>query len=377
MAHGEPTRDGSFILAVSFVAIGGFFFSLQRLFGKLAVGNASVTAFTAQATHSVVALAPSLLGIALRVWTPRRLPWGVRNSNHSRALSQFLTERPSSCCGSELSSRVGCPSSSKEWVWLMLRSVAGSAGIIFVFVSLQVMPLGTNSMLTTSSPAFIILWGAILTGDPVKPKAVICVLLCFVGLGLIVQPWQTHRDAPMWSYLLSLGSAATAGLVYLSLKELKLVSAHVSMSVFFTTHLVISVAVGLFLEQLHFPASDSTVWVYLFGMSLSAYAGEFLVTLGFAQATANSLGHVGVAKFLCPIFSVLWDLMLFDTVLGPIQLLGMSLVLGASAAITLQSTPSRDKNQEHPRVAIDDLGSNGGMMDLAVIATSGDQETSP
>eukprot|EP00932_Pfiesteria_piscicida_P023143 SRR837773.9877.p1 GENE.SRR837773.9877~~SRR837773.9877.p1 ORF type:complete len:199 (+),score=40.71 SRR837773.9877:32-598(+) len=171
-------------------------------------------------------------------------------------------------------------------------------------------------MIVYSSPAFIVLWAAVLLGEPIRVPVLLCILACFGGLLLIVRPWKEQRDSPLWAYGLSGVAAVFAGLVYVSLKELKHVRYHFVLNAFQFVGLTLSIVVGSALGRLPVPRWGSPAWGYLLGVALAAYAAEVCITLGFARATPQTLGQVSVLKFLSPIFSILWGLLFLSSAPG-------------------------------------------------------------
>jgi len=335
------------LLAAVLVAAGSFCFSLMGLFVKLAGRHTRTTTFSLLAVRSMLGLVlNSFVVLAHRLYVEPEKPAGEPQSAGERS---------------------GVPACGRAWQWLAVRSLGGFACIILEYAALKVLPLAVNTMIVYSSPAFIVMWAALLLGEPVRFPVIVCLCTCFAGLVLIVQPW--HQDAsgvPSWAYAAALVSAVLAGLVYVSLRELKGVSYHFILTTFMVSCLALSVATGLALDRLPLPPLRSPAWGYLLAVGGAAYAAEVCVTIGYARA-ANCLGQVSVLKFLSPIFSTMWGTLFLGEVPTSLELVGAVMVLGASAAIIYQGAhatrPSAQPGTEGRGKAEPACNMEGGLSD--------------
>lgn len=289
--------------ATALVAMGAMFFSLMGLCVKKTHVYAHPTTFSLQVVRNSVGL---LLNCGAMV-----VGRGQQDSS--------LVPR-SKCAG----------------IWLAVRSFGGFACVTLEYMSLQQLPLAVNSMIVYSSPAFIVIWAAVLLGEKIQLPVILCLATCFAGLLLIVEPWRhSTESAPSWAYAAALGAAASAGLVYVALRELKEVCYHTVLTAFMVTALALSLFLGSILDELSFPPlspSPSRAWIWLLGVAATCYAAEVCITLGFARAQKR-LGQVSVLKFLSPILSILWGVVFLGEEPAIHVLAGAALVLGASAYI--------------------------------------------
>lgn len=207
--------------------------------------------------------------------------------------------------------------------------------MILEYAALSAMPLGTATTILYTSPAWIVLWAAVLLGEPVKPLVMFCLLACFTGLLLVVQPWSNQRTSPIWAYTLVVVAAILAGLVYISLRQLKDVSYHLVVNTFMIACLVLSVVTGGLLHQLAVPALSSPAWVYIFGVALAAYGAEVCMTIGFAHARGQ-LARLSVLKFMSPIFSYFWGACILGEETGAMQLAGAGIIVASLTVVVYQ-----------------------------------------
>lgn len=296
-------------LAQLLVVLGALFFSLMGFCVKKA--DAKLSTFTLLAVRSALGLILSLVASCSSA------------AYHGRTCFQN--------CNLKLTRR--------ESLWLAARGLVGFASILLEYIALKRMPLALNTVIVYSSPGFIVLWSALLVGEPIRLPVVACLIVAFAGLIIATHPWvTTDSEPPIWAYGTALLSAVGAGLVYVSLGQLKRVSYEVVMYVFLLTCLVLSIIVGLLLGVLEVPPTAWPKIGYLLGVGIFAYAAEVCVTCGFARAQGD-LSRVSVLKFLTPIFSTMWGLTFLHGHLTVPGVLGGSLVLVSSATVVFFTKP--------------------------------------
>ncbi|MDX1315767.1 MAG: DMT family transporter, partial [Eudoraea sp.] len=66
--------------------------------------------------------------------------------------------------------------------WLIIRGLAGSAGLLFFFATLKMMPLGSALAVQYLSPVFTTLLGIYFAKEKVKPLQWVFFLLAFSGV---------------------------------------------------------------------------------------------------------------------------------------------------------------------------------------------------
>ena len=296
-------------LAQLLVVLGALFFSLMGLCVKKA--DAKLSTFTLLAVRSALGLIFSLVTSCLSA---------AYNGKASQRCSPKITRR--------------------DVLWLAVRGLVGFATILLEYLALKHMPLGLNTVIVYSSPGFIVLWSALLVGEPIRLPVVACLLVAFAGLVITIHPWEIRDlESPIWAYATALLAAVGAGLVYVALGQLTRVSYEVVMYLFLSTCLVLSIVVGLFLGALEAPPTSWPTLGYLLGVGVFAYAAEVCVTCGFARARGN-LGRVSVLKFLTPIFSTIWGLTFLHGHLTLPGVLGGCLILISSTTIVFFTTPT-------------------------------------
>ena len=102
--------------------------------------------------------------------------------------------------------------------WLIIRGMAGSAGLLFFFTTIKVMPLGSAIAIQYLSPIFTSLLGIYVVKEKVKPLQWVFFGLAFVGVIAIqgFDPRVTSVQA-----LIGIAGALAAGMAYNSIRKLK------------------------------------------------------------------------------------------------------------------------------------------------------------
>uniref|UniRef100_A0A7S4QJA8 EamA domain-containing protein n=1 Tax=Alexandrium monilatum TaxID=311494 RepID=A0A7S4QJA8_9DINO len=360
---------GAPVVASILVAMGAMCFSFMSLFAKLAENQGHLSPFMLLAVRSAVGLllnsaanfaawlrlrrtgkqeAPMSTGDALTPAVGRRhRQWGAVPSRSS--VESHAGEEDGAGSGQIFGLTYSAI------IWLSVRSGAGFGCVLLEYAALKVLPLKVNAMIVYSSPAFIVLWAAVLLRQRVRAAVVCLIAVSFSGLALEVRPWAMSDEggAPLWAYIAALVAAALAGLVYVSLRALAGTSYITVMNTFLTTCLVLSVAVALPLDEYHLPGAEPKVWTYLVAVGAFAYAAEVFVTCGYQRA-GEGTGQVSVLKFLSPVFSMLWGCLLLGEDIDWMDLAGAALILGSSAAIVLVQAKGKRSNS-NPKVENPDM----------------------
>lgn len=337
------------LAASIFVALGAVCFSFMSLFAKKAGTQGHLSCFVLLAVRSLLGLFLNW-GAVFITWVRTR---GAEKAEKSMTTGATLTPAHSLRRGStgskasvdsEVANRAGtvCGLSYRAIKWLTVRAFAGFGCVLLEYAALKVLPLKVNAMIIYSSPAFIVLWAAILLREPVKAAVVALQMVSFGGLTVVVRPWTLGQDgsAPIWAYVAAVIATSLAGLVYVSLRALAGTSYLTVMNTFLTTCLVFSVSVALPLGEFNLPGADQPqVWGYLVAVGVFAYMAEVFVTCGYQRAGAGT-GQVSVLKFLSPVFSMLWACLFLGEEIEWTDMAGAVLILGSSATIVLLQAKS-------------------------------------
>lgn len=102
--------------------------------------------------------------------------------------------------------------------WLIIRGMAGSAGLLFFFTTIKVMPLGSAIAIQYLSPIFTSLLGIIIVKEKVFSWQWVFFGLAFIGV-VVIQGFDP-RVTPVQA-LIGIAGALSAGMAYNSIRKLK------------------------------------------------------------------------------------------------------------------------------------------------------------
>lgn len=102
--------------------------------------------------------------------------------------------------------------------WLIIRGLAGSAGLLFFFATIKLMPLGSAIAIQYMSPIFTSLLGIYLVKEKVKPLQWLFFGIAFIGV-IAIQGFDPRVSA--FHAMLGIAGALSAGMAYNSIRKLK------------------------------------------------------------------------------------------------------------------------------------------------------------
>ncbi len=187
--------------------------------------------------------------------------------------------------------------------WLIIRGIAGSAGLLFFFTTIKVMPLGSAIAIQYLSPIFTSLLGIIIVKEKVLPWQWVFFGLAFVGV-VVIQGFDP-RVTPVQA-LIGIAGALSAGMAYNSIRKLK-DSDHPLVIIFYFPLVTIPIT-GVYLL---------TNWLQPTFIELSILIAIGVVTQ-FAQYfmtkayQADTLSKISSIQYIGIIFALGFGYFLFD-----------------------------------------------------------------
>ena len=187
--------------------------------------------------------------------------------------------------------------------WLIIRGMAGSAGLLFFFTTIKVMPLGSAIAIQYLSPIFTSLLGIIIVKEKVLPWQWVFFGLAFVGV-VVIQGFDP-RVTPVQA-LIGIAGALSAGMAYNSIRKLK-DSDHPLVIIFYFPLVTIPIT-GVYLL---------TNWLQPTFLELSILIAIGVVTQ-FAQYfmtkayQADTLSKIASIQYIGIVFALGFGYFLFD-----------------------------------------------------------------
>jgi drug/metabolite transporter (DMT)-like permease len=187
--------------------------------------------------------------------------------------------------------------------WLIIRGLAGSAGLLFFFTTIKVMPLGSAIAIQYLSPIFTSLLGIFIVKEKVLSWQWVFFALAFIGV-VVIQGFDTRVTSEQ--ALVGIAGALSAGMAYNSIRKLK-DSDHPLVIIFYFPLVTIPIT-GVYLLS---------NWLNPTWFELSILIAIGIVTQ-FAQLymtkayQADTLSKISSIQYIGIVFALAFGYLLFD-----------------------------------------------------------------
>ena len=206
---------------------------------------------------------------------------------------------------------------------LLLRSAAGTVGILCNFYAVDHIPLADASALGKMSPFFTLLFSALLLHEAVTPVQLAAVAVAFGGSMFILRPDFANADL-LPSAAALLGGLA-AGLAYTMVRKLGKMDVPGTQIVFYFS-LFSCLCVAPYLVFSFAPMTWPQVGMLLLA-GLAASGGQFSVTFAYRFAPAN---QISVYDYSQIVFSALLGFFFFSQMPDLLSVVGYAIICGAA-----------------------------------------------
>ncbi|MEX2642369.1 MAG: DMT family transporter [Acetobacterales bacterium] len=203
-----------------------------------------------------------------------------------------------------------------------LRSFFGIASLTCFAFGLANLLFADAVALTFSTPLWSILIAALVLGEPIRFRRWAATAIGFAGVLLIVRP--TGEVNP-WMLVALLGALGGCG-VFVTLKKL---AGESSMLGSFYSHAFAVLMIAPF-ALWYWQTPDPFQWLLLALTGVMSYLGQSFFARAFAH---GEVGIVAPLEFARMPMAVLFGLLLFAELPGPLTILGIAIVAGASVYI--------------------------------------------
>ncbi len=203
-------------------------------------------------------------------------------------------------------------------ILLGARSLFGIAGMLTFFIAVEGMHLAEAVTINKLSPFFVLILSWFFLGEKLKKVQVFAVFLGFAGVAVILRPGSIPLTLPAGLAVLS---ALFAGSAYTTLRALRKTDRPLLVVFWF------SAATALFfLPFVIFTGvmPDLTSLIFLFCIGLSGTAGQLFMTKAYRCAPG---GEVAIYGYLSVVFSMSWQVLIFDSVPDTAVFIGAGLIL--------------------------------------------------
>ena len=216
---------------------------------------------------------------------------------------------------------------------LWVRSLAGSAGVLFAFYALTHLPISTALTLSNTVPVWVTLLAWPVLGQ--RPGASMwgAIAVGLVGIILIQRPETAGNQ---FAALLALGNAFSTSISMLGLNRLRGVDARAIVTHFSGVSTVFTLLFMLVAgARVDYGAMrDAKTLLLLVGVGLAGTLGQLAMTKAFAAGSPSKVSVVGLMQI---VFALLFDLLLWRRAFDALVILGIALVVAPSAWLTLRN----------------------------------------
>lgn len=194
----------------------------------------------------------------------------------------------------------------KEWIlFLLLRSAAGTIGILGNFYAIDRLILSDAGMLNKMAPFWTLLFSLILMGEKVRLVPGLCISAAFAGTLLIIKP--SFDFSQMIPSAAGFVSGIGAGFAYACVRKLGKLKCHGKIVVlFFSAFSTITLIPNLILN---FEPMTLTQTLLLIMAGVCAAGGQFTITAAYYHAPASK---ISIFDFSQIIFSTALGFILFS-----------------------------------------------------------------
>lgn len=214
----------------------------------------------------------------------------------------------------------GLPTYSPHWRVHVVRSLAGSTGMLLLFYVIGVLPLSTATTLNYTSPLFLVVLSAIVLKERPRPWLVFAVVLGFVGVVLLLRP--TFAANQTTAGLLGLASGLCAGIAFLTTTQLGRCGEPAWRIVLYFMGVAALGSGALALIQGFHPIGWDGLLI-LVGLGISATLGQLAMTRAYNEGETLAVGSLGYSTV---VFTALLSILIWSEEVPATSWLAMGLI---------------------------------------------------
>lgn len=220
-------------------------------------------------------------------------------------------------------------------IYLVMRSICGTVGIICNFYAIDNLNLSDASMLNKMSPFFAIIFSFILLKEKISPVQALIVTGAFIGSVFIVKPSSEILNSP--ASLAGLLGGMGAGTAYTFVRILGQKGENKSFIVLFFS----AFSCLVFLPFLIFDYHDMTIkqLIFLILAGASAAGGQFSVTSAYCYAPAK---EISVYDYSQLIFATILGFFVFGQIPDKLSIIGYAIIISMAVIMFIYNNKKTD-----------------------------------
>ncbi|MDD6345719.1 MAG: DMT family transporter [Oscillospiraceae bacterium] len=220
-------------------------------------------------------------------------------------------------------------------IYLVMRSICGTVGIICNFYAIDNLNLSDASMLNKMSPFFAIIFSFILLKEKISPVQALIVTGAFIGSVFIVKPSSEILSSP--ASLAGLLGGMGAGTAYTFVRILGQKGENKSFIVLFFS----AFSCLVFLPFLIFDYHDMTIkqLIFLILAGASAAGGQFSVTSAYCYAPAK---EISVYDYSQLIFATILGFFVFGQIPDKLSIIGYAIIISMAVIMFIYNNKKTD-----------------------------------
>jgi drug/metabolite transporter (DMT)-like permease len=212
---------------------------------------------------------------------------------------------------------------------LMLRGLLGFAALGCYYVALAKLPLADATTLQYTQPLVTSLLAWWLLGEQIGWAAAFAIACGLGGVALVVHPGMPLASGiDSTGVVVALASATLSSVAYVTVRKLARTE-HPLVIVFYFPLVATPLAIPWAAYDWVWPSAQD--WLWLVAIGVTTQLGQVFLTMGLAIERAGRATSVGYLQ-IC--FAVIWQLVVFGQAPGLGTLLGASLIIGGTLAVS-------------------------------------------
>lgn len=212
---------------------------------------------------------------------------------------------------------------------LVMRSICGVAGLLTWFQAVIYLDISLATALSQMVPIFIVILAPLMLGERVGPRRFMAVLFGFVGVIILIDPWQSSINIGL---VYGLAAPLIASLMFLFLRQLGQSDSPVSTSIWYNLAGMLVFGSLVMGGDYAMPQTQHE-WLLLVLIGVMASGQQITMAASHGYAPASTLAPMHYTSIP---MSVLIGIMFFDEVISISFVIGTVIIIAANYYILIR-----------------------------------------